>query len=43
MAKALSDEVAQDGILADAIHPSSTRTQRQMQLVLVRAARGNTV
>ena len=39
--KALSDDVAADGILVNCIHPGSTRTERYMGLVEERAARGN--
>jgi 3-oxoacyl-[acyl-carrier protein] reductase len=39
LTKALSDEVASDGIPVNCIHPGSTRTQRQMQLVEERARR----
>jgi NAD(P)-dependent dehydrogenase (short-subunit alcohol dehydrogenase family) len=38
LTKALSDEVASDGIRVNCIHPGSTRTQRQMQLVEERGA-----
>ncbi len=40
--KALSDDVAADGILVNCIHPGSTRTERYMGLVEERAARSNT-
>ncbi len=40
--KALSDDVAADGILVNCIHPGSTRTERYMGLVAERAARNNT-
>ena len=40
--KALSDDVAADGILVNCIHPGSTRTERYMGLVEERAARNNT-
>ena len=39
--KALSDDVAADGILVNCIHPGSTRTERYMGLVEERAARSN--
>ncbi len=39
--KALSDDVAADGILVNCIHPGSTRTERYMGLVEERAARNN--
>ena len=39
--KALSDDVAADGILVNCIHPGSTRTERYMGLVAERAARSN--
>ena len=37
--KALADDVAADGILVNCIHPGSTLTQRQLQLIDERAAR----
>ena len=37
--KSLADDVAADGILVNCIHPGSTLTQRQMQLIDERAAR----
>ena len=40
--KALSDDVAGDGILVNCIHPGSTRTERYMGLVAERAVRNNT-
>lgn len=40
--KALSDDVASDGILVNCIHPGSTRTERYLGLVAERAARNNT-
>ena len=40
--KALSDDVAADGILVNCIHPGSTRTERYMGLVAERAVRNNT-
>ena len=40
--KALSDDVAGDGILVNCVHPGSTRTERYMGLVAERAARNNT-
>jgi 3-oxoacyl-[acyl-carrier protein] reductase len=40
--KALSDDVADDGILVNCIHPGSTRTERYMGLVAERANRNNT-
>jgi 3-oxoacyl-[acyl-carrier protein] reductase/bacilysin biosynthesis oxidoreductase BacG len=42
MTKALSDEVAQYGILVNAIHPGSTRTPRHAQLLREQAQRANT-
>jgi 3-oxoacyl-[acyl-carrier protein] reductase len=39
--KALSDDVASDGILVNCIHPGSTRTERYMGLTAERAARNN--
>ncbi|GIS82103.1 MAG: SDR family oxidoreductase [SAR202 cluster bacterium] len=37
--KCLSDDVSSEGILVNCIHPGSTRTQRQMQLIDERAQR----